>query len=82
MSDREQRGSLAGMPKESNEGGGLRSEAFAKGGTGAQTPSDTGTTSRRYENLTETPDEEDEGLDRRDKTIADSFPASDPPSTP
>jgi len=43
--------SLAGMPADSQQGGGLRSETL-KRGTGAQTSEDTGSTSSRYSGLT------------------------------
>jgi len=40
--------SSAGMPSNASQGGGLRDETLASGGTGSQTPADTGKTSSDY----------------------------------
>lgn len=40
--------SSAGMPSDASQGGGLRDETLMSGGTGSQTPADTGKTSSEY----------------------------------
>jgi hypothetical protein len=40
--------SAAGMPRDESQGGGLRGETLASGGTGSQTSADTGKTSSQY----------------------------------